>query len=499
MGMFSSIGERKVLRPHQDRALEMLRESMSPSGGRSRRVVLQGPTGVGKTLIAAKVITGACAKGNRVIFTTPAISLIDQTVDAFEAEGIRGIGVMQSKHPRTDASAPVQVATVQTLAKRDVPDAALVIVDEVHIHSRRVDALMDERPDVFFIGLSATPWRAGMGERWQDLLVPVTISELIEGGYLSRFKAYAPDVPDLSDVRVRAGDYVESELAEAMSDGKLVGSVVDTWLEMGEGRPTLMFGVNCAHAKTIQAEFERKGVSAGYCDAFTDLVERARLRRKFISGEIKVACSVRTLTTGVDWPVSCIVDAAPTKSEMLHVQKIGRGLRVNPGTEDLLILDHAGNSLRLGLVTDIHHGEFVAKRDKAEPEAERRVKLPKPCGDCGTLHTGPKCPSCGCERRPGSGGVEAVDGNLVEIGNKAQKGPKSSTLSRTRWLAQLRWIGESRGYKPGWAANQYRERWGCWPGSINPAPEAPCQEVSAWEHSRRIRFAKARAKREAAA
>jgi DNA repair protein RadD len=97
------------------------------------------------------------------------------------------------------------------------------------------------------------------------------------------------------------------------------------------------------------------GIAAGYCDAWTDCVERRMLERQFRSGEIKVVCSVRTLTTGIDWPVSCIIDAAPTKSEILHVQKTGRGLRINPGTEDLLVLDHAGNSLRLGLVTDIGH------------------------------------------------------------------------------------------------------------------------------------------------
>ena len=80
-----------------------------------------------------RIIEGALAKGNSVIFTAPILTLIDQTVAAFEAEGLHGIGVMQANHPRTDPLARVQVASVQTLARRGVPHAALVIVDEAHI------------------------------------------------------------------------------------------------------------------------------------------------------------------------------------------------------------------------------------------------------------------------------------------------------------------------------------------------------------------------------
>jgi superfamily II DNA or RNA helicase len=131
-GFFPS-QERKVLRPHQDEALRLVRSSL---GKGNRRVVLQGPVGFGKTLVAARIIEGALAKGNSVVFTAPMISLIDQTVAAFETEGMDGLGVMQANHPRTDPLARVQVASVQTLARRGVPHAALVIVDECHLSGR---------------------------------------------------------------------------------------------------------------------------------------------------------------------------------------------------------------------------------------------------------------------------------------------------------------------------------------------------------------------------
>lgn len=481
---------RKALRPHQEQAIHLLRQSLA---GGNRRVVVQGPTGFGKTLVAAKIIEGARAKGKSVIFTAPAISLIDQTVAAFEAEGITGIGVMQADHPRTDPLARVQVASVQTLARRQIPDASLIIVDECHLRATVIEKLMAEREDVFFVGLSATPWAKGMGLLWQDLVIPCGIGDLINGGYLSKFVAYAPDVPDLRGVKVTAGEYVESALAEVMGDAKIMASVVQTWLERGQNRPTLAFGSSCAHARQMQQDFLAAGVSAAYVDAFTDSVERRMIERKFRSGEVKVACSVRTLTTGVDWPVSCIIDAAPTMSEMLHVQKIGRGLRVNPGTEDLIILDHAGNSLRLGLVTDIAHdvldktkpGEKVERKPKAE-------KLPKECANCATLHTGLMCPCCGHERQPPK--VEAASGELVAI-----TGGKAPTMAEKQlfWSMAL-WLDQDRGRGGKLAKGLYKGRFGVWPRGLRDFPTRPDQAFWNYEKSRRIAWAKSKQSKGAA-
>lgn len=746
---------KKELRPHQSNAIAMLRSSLARG---NRRVVVQGPTGVGKTLIAAKIIEGALDKGNRVIFTAPAVSLIDQTVSAFEAEGISGIGVMQASHPRTNPLARVQVASVQTLARRDIPPAALVIVDECfvagtavglpdgseapieqiavgdlvmtaigvgrvkatstrsvaeiyrvefedgsylectgnhpfftvngwvearalgegacvvcredmprlrdgiqadlegersgssragmaraedllallleeaeqsgeaagcrregvgdaaqdrtqarsagwkwqrpddaaggspdgswrwletgiggeclagrkeawhpeslqnrhsasrdddsdrggwreplplgttragspegrisfgarvvgvarieregpvtvynlhvsghpsyfaggrlvhncHIRAEVIEKLMAERPDVFFVGLSATPWAMGMGRWWQDLVVPVTIRDLIDAGYLSQFRVFAPDVPDMSGVKTVAGDYHEGQTAEIMKGATITASVVETWLERGENRPTLLFCVNRAHARQLFEAFERAGVAAAYCDAYTDVVERQLIERRFRAGEVKVACSVRTLTTGIDWPVSCIIDAAPTKSEMLHVQKIGRGLRINPGTEDLVVLDHAGNSLRLGLVTDIGHDALDDTErgpQKARAKAER---LPKECVSCGVLHTGLTCPSCGHVRKPVAG-VETVDGELIEITGK----PKGLTREEKQaWWSGLLTIAAKRGRTRGWAAHTYREKTGVWPKGLADWPGEPSPEVWNFVKFKDIRWAK---------
>lgn len=473
----------KSLRQHQEKAIALLRQSL---GKGNRRVVIAMPTGAGKTITAAEIIKGAQAKGNAVIFTAPAVSLIDQTVSALASQGVADIGVIQANHPLTNPLAKVQVATVQSLARREVPSASLVIVDEAHIRSEVIDRMLKDRPDVFFVGLSATPWRAGMGILWQDLVVPVTIGDLIEAGLLSRFTVFAPDVPDLTGVKVSKGEYVESGLEAVMGEAKILGSVVANWLERGERRPTLAFCVNRAHAAQVQREFAAHGIAAAYVDGNTDTVERGVINGRFRRGEVQVICSVRTMTTGVDLPVSCIIDAAPTKSEMLHVQKIGRGLRVNPGTEDCVVFDHAGNSLRLGLVTDIGHASLNAQKpgEKAERK-EKAEKLPKECPKCGVLRVGALCPACGHEAQPPK--LEHADGELKQITGKVRLPTRDE---KQRFWSMALWLDNDRGRAGKLAKGLYRGKFGVWPQGLSYRPERPDAAFMDYEKSRRIAWAK---------
>lgn len=489
--------KKKVLRPHQERSIQQVRQSLAQG---NLRVILKGPVGFGKTLVATKMIEGALAKGKRVVFTAPAVSLIGQTVKALQDEGIQHIGVMQAKHPMTDETAPVQVATVQTLAKRGVPEASLVLIDEAHIRSEVLDEFMlkhDGNKKVRFVGLSATPWRKGMGLIWQDLVVPITTRELIDAGYLSQFTAYAPNIPDLSGVKKRGGEFVEEQLAELMGEAKICGDVVENWLANGQNRPSLGFGVNCLHARSMMDAFHRAGVASAYVDAFTDSVERGRIGRQFKAGEVRVIWSVRTMTTGVDLPVSCIIDAAPTAAEMLHIQKLGRGLRVNPGTEDLVIFDHAGNLLRLGMPDEIEYDELdrtvPGERQRRAPAAER---LPKECANCGTLQSAKVCPVCGHERKPPPSEIKEAEGELRQVKGKVAR---ATTEDKQRWYSALLWIAQERVYKEGWAAQKYRTKFGVWPRGLTERPVPPAPEIANWVRSQNIAWAKSRAKRGAGA
>lgn len=486
----------RALRPHQVSAVTSLRRII---GSGSRRVMLQAPTGAGKTVLAASIIESAMAKGNRVIFTVPAISLVDQTVREFYAEGIRDVGVIQADHPRTDPSRPVQIASLQTLRRRQIPQADLVLIDEAHRNDKLIEDWMsrDEWLSVPFIGLSATPWTKGLGRLYDRLVIAATTQDLIDAGYLSPFRCFAPSKPDLSGVRTIAGDYHEGDLAKVMNDRALTADIVSTWLARGENRPTLCFAVDLAHAKTLQAQFEAAGVSCGYLDGRSTADDREAVRKAFSAGEYRVVCNVGVLTTGVDWDVRCVILARPTKSEILFTQIIGRGLRTAPGKQDCLILDHSDTTLRLGFVTDIHHARLDdGTLATTAATGEKPPSKPKECPKCHYVRAAgvSSCPSCGHVAEMVSR-VEVVDGELADL-TAARKANKSEWAEKISFIAQLKAYQVETGKAAGWVAHKYKARYGVFPndprvGGARPAGVVS-PEVRSWIKSQAIRYAKRR-------
>lgn len=478
----------RPLRDHQHRGLHLLRAELRNG---SSRPVLEMPTGAGKTRLAAEIITRALVRGKRVCFTVPAITLINQTVEAFESEGILCLGVIQAAHPRTDPDQPVQVASVQTLMRRDLPEFDLVLVDECHLQFEFIEQWMERCPETIFVGLSATPWARGMANHWDRLVKPTSMAELIELGFLSPFRVYAPSHPDLSKVRTQAGDYHEGELAEVMGDAQLVADVVTTWKQLAENRPTLVFAVDRAHARKLQEQFGLAGVRMGYCDANTDIVERHHLFKRVARGELAGIVNIGTLTTGVDADIRCIVMARPTKSEILFVQCIGRGLRTASGKADCLILDHSDNHLRLGFVTDIHHDALIAKGQRTKGTKEREVPLPRECPKCHALKPAKvrQCPECGFAPQRQCD-VEIGDGKLAEL----KPGKRRYTREqKQRFWSMAICLGEQRGKrKPfSYAKAMYKEKFGVWPKDLHDQRLCPDHEFLQYERSRRIAYAKA--------
>jgi DNA repair protein RadD len=485
-------------RPYQQRGLEELRRALM-SGW--RRPMFQMPTGAGKTRIAEEIIHGALAKGKRVAFVVPALSLIDQTVRSFEAEGIHALGVLQGIHPRTDRDQPVQVCSVQTVARRKRPDVDLVIVDEAHQMHKEIFRWMKDCPNLIFIGLSATPWSRGLGKYYDDLIITATTRELIDAGYLSPFKAYAPSEPDLAGVRTVAGEFQRDELADAMDRPAITGDIVETWLKRGEDRPTIAFAVNRKHAQHVAERFESAGVAVEYLDGETSREDREGIFGRFKSGETKILCSVGVLTTGFDADVRCIIDAQPTKSRILFVQKLGRGLRTAPGKDHLIILDHAGNHLRLGMVTDIGQDRLddgKERQNASQRTRERGEPLPKLCEDCKAVvpRAARECPSCGAPIQARNE-VEAIDGDLVELGARRAGARHLSIEDKAAFYGELRGYAAVRGFSnpDGWCAHKYKEKFGVWPNlpSIRTAPpRAPSEATRGWIISRNIAWHKAK-------
>ena len=491
------------LRPRQIVALDALRTSL---GKGSKRPVMQAACSFGKTILSAEIINRALAKQKRVIFTVPSLGLVDQTASKFFNAGIYHIGIIQANHPQTDPTAPVQIASVQTLMRRkELPQADLVIADECHISFafQRKWMAMPEWQRIPFIGLSATPWRKGLGQIYDDLVVGATMQQMMDENLSCPMRIYNPEgpKPDLSKIALVKNslgemDYHLGQLGAELGQAKLIGHVVNNWLEKGRNRRTLAFCVNRVHAKNMQAAFEKAGVKTAYMDAYTTPNERALIGRKLESQQIQIVIQIATCIYGIDWPfLECIIWDRSTQSSMILVQGLGRGIRLDPANpdKDLVVFDHSLTTTREGLghPLDIHYAELDDGKPKNNVAAKKREKEQRPetsntCS-CGFVKRKGQviCPDCGTITAPPCD-IEHAPGELYEV---RPDGKRKPILDRQLWYSGLLSIGDLKGYQEGWAARQFKAKTGDWPNGLSRDRRIPTPEIENYAKSRLIRYA----------
>ena len=453
-----------------------LREHMS--------VMLQMPTAAGKTHVAMEIIQHGLKHGKRIGFCVDRITLLDQTLDQFTEHGIP-FGVVQSDHPMWNAAAPVQIISLQTLARRrpdNWPPVDLFIIDEAHVQYEIVKKLMARWNNIKYIGLSATPFTRGLGLIWQDLVVATTTSELIELGYLADYDAYAPSQPDLTGVRRSGADYSTPDLEERMN--VLTGDIVAHYVAHGGGGKGLYFTPTVAYAQSLALEFQTQGVDADHVSGYDTDERRQEVMGKYKSGEIQVVTNCEVLTKGFDQPDIMVGGLCrPTRSLSLHIQMCGRFIRAFEGKKKL-ILDHAGNIERLGfpdddLPTTLDMGEANVNsdtRDRDDPQ-------PWTCPKCHSLvpERTRICPTCGhAAQRPAGVQVEAGVLQKIERTGVSQKQAVYSMLNQMRIEMK---------YKQGWVANQYKQLFGVWPRNIDITKTLePVPELYEWVAKKRRNF-----------
>lgn len=315
--------------------------------------------------------------------------------------------------------------------------------------------VLDRYQDAVLIGLTATPCRLdgrGLGEVFGAIVEPVTTEALIEQGHLIRPTVFAPPGPNLAGIPKRGGDYAPGALAERM--GTFTGDMIETWQRCAPGLLTIAFGVNIEHSLMIRDAFRAAGVAAEHLDGTTPKLERDAVLARLAAEEITVLSNCALLGEGWDLPaLRCAILARPTMSLALYRQQVGRIMRP-PGPA--IVLDHAGNTLEHGLVTDPIEWtlEGRARKDGPAPPAVRI------CKDCyAVLPIGSTaCPQCGviAEAEPPDVTVSGP-GELVPVGKIPPRADRENEYRRLVEHANL------NGYRLGWARMRYKDRFQTWP------------------------------------
>jgi len=452
------------LRPYQTASVDRARDLIRAG---KRRILIVAPTGAGKTVIGCAIIDMALERKSRVLFLAHRQELIEQCSKKLDENRIDH-GVIRSGHWRDLPHLPVQVASVQTLARRsEMPPADLVITDEAHhVAAGSYLKILDHYPNASSLGLTATPYRTdgkGLGDFYEELVEVTDIPTLIGEGFLVEPVTYAPAVPDLDGVATIAGDYNRKQLASAMDKPKLVGDLVRTWIRYASDRTTVAFAVSVEHSRHIVAEFEACGIAAAHLDGETPEDERNDILARLADGRLQLVSNMGILTEGWDLPrTGCVILARPTQSRGLYFQMVGRGLRTVAGKGNCIVLDHAGCCLRHGHVTDPQEYSLAGVKKKGGPNAASV----RTCPQCYlTMPAGtPTCAGCGhvfiAVQRDAM--PDQVDGELVLQAPKVYLPHADDDRKRLKY-AELVETAAANHYKPGWAAVRFKILFGHMP------------------------------------
>jgi DNA repair protein RadD len=472
------------LRDYQKKAIEKIRMSFQKG---HKRVLLVAPTGSGKTVVACSMIQQAMAKNSQVLFVAHRRELVKQCSKKLSEFGVDHGIIMALQSPNSYAN--TQISSIQTFTRRKdregfiKPRANLIIIDEAHRStSKSFQALINEYPEAYVIGLTATPCRtdgSGLGNIYDDLIECENIKTLTRQGFLVPSKIVAPTLPDLKGIKTVGGDYEKKSLSQKMDQPKLIGDIVMHWEKFADNRPTVVFATSIAHSKHIRNIFLNSNISAGHIDGEMDELEREEQLDLLHQGKIKVLCNCQVLTEGWDEPkVSCVILARPTKSYGLYLQMVGRSLRIYPGKKDTLIIDHAGCVYEMGFPDDEPNwalSKSVIKEPK-EKEQQPIEKQPLTCLNCYHVYFPekdfPSCPECEWTPTKQEKVLLIKQGRLVEL-------PKTKPLPQDKenFYAQLLYYAKQKNYKIGWCSWIFKEKFGHFPYSKKVLPICTSADV----------------------
>ncbi|PMH46675.1 ATP-dependent helicase [Vibrio sp. 10N.286.49.B3] len=385
-----------TLRPYQADSVKAVihyfRQHQTPS-------VLVLPTGAGKSLVIAEL--ARLAKG-RVLVMAHVKELVEQNHQKYEGYGLKG-AIFSAGLGRKETDQQVVFASVQSVVRNLDAFAnqfSLLVIDECHrvpdektsSYQKVITHLRSVNPGIKVLGLTATPYRLGIGWLYQyhtrgqvrseeprffrDCIFELPIQYLLDEGFLTPAKII--DAPvlsyDFSQLKpANSGRYKEAELDMVIEQSKrATPQIVEQIIHLAADKQGIMvFAATVRHAQEIAQLLPATETALVIGD--TPLPERDRIINDFKEKKIKYLVNVSVLTTGFDAPhVDLIAILRPTESISLYQQIVGRGLRLSPGKTECLVLDYAGNSY------DLYQPEI----GDPKPDSESEV-VTVPCPACG--------------------------------------------------------------------------------------------------------------------
>jgi superfamily II DNA or RNA helicase len=450
------------LRPYQEAAIAAIRAAYKAG---KRAPLLCAPTGAGKSAMV-KYMLGQTRK--RVLYLCHRAELAEMIHADLAAAGLPH-GMITARSKTTDDGMNLHVGMVQTVARRldKLPVFDWVISDEAHLAmSDTWRGILHHYSAAWHLGMSATPCRLdgrGLGDVYDEIVYGPSVRELTDGGYLTRYRAFAPAVA-LDGIKRSGGDFQMGDAARVLDTSTITGDAIREYGRRMPGKRAIVFCCTREHADHVAGQFRMGGIEAVNVDGSMSASERAARICDFRDGRIPVLTNVDLLTTGFDLPaIEGAIFLRPTQSLALYLQMVGRVLRVAPGKDCALLLDHVGNVLRHGLPDADREWTLDGKPARAAALAVRQ------CSECfAAFPPAPVCPECGFQfpvaegRKP----KKEVEGELAEVqqtdAERYQEwlatGPLREVMRGRRTVDQIEEVRRARGYHHRWTMHQMQFR-----------------------------------------
>lgn len=369
------------LRPYQQEAKDAVFEQWD-NGIRKTLLVL--PTGCGKTIVFAKVTEDCVRKGGRVLILAHRGELLDQAADKLKKTTGLNSAIEKAESSCLGSWFRVVVGSVQTLMREkrlgQFPEDYFntIIIDEAHhCISDSYQKVLKHFPEAHVLGVTATPDRGDMrnlGQYFESLAYEYTLPKAIKEGYLTPIKALTiPLEIDMSGISVQAGDFKASDIGTAL-DPYLEG-IAQEMQKYCADKKTVVFLPLVKTSQKFRDILNNYGFQAAEVNG--DSQDRAEILADFESGKYNVLCNSMLLTEGWDCPsVDCVVVLRPTKVRSLYCQMVGRGTRLSPGKEHLLLLDFLWHTERHELC---HPASLICDNEEVAQKMTENLKEAAGC------------------------------------------------------------------------------------------------------------------------